>query len=329
MKKRILKIGLGLVFLLVLALGVETAATILYPMNDITKNWFHFYRQEKNSIDLMIMGSSHAYSSFDPALFEEETGKKTYILASNSQNITQTYYNLKEVLKYQKPETVLVEAFGMDNNNNWQNTSDESFDKNWKKESNIDGMRWGLEKIEAICNQYTFADWPYAALKISRTHQNWTSVEQITANYDFYRQGFAEFSCFHPSESSMSEEVQEQYKNMKVQKAEFQISEGNREHFHKLAGLCREHGITLYLVMAPLYDEYVKNVNYESRYQLLSSLAEEENVEYLDCNYYYDEIGLRAEDFEDLYSSYHHLNRDGAEKVSEFLLRGWYEKDNM
>lgn len=329
MKKKVLKIGLGILFLLVLVFGTEAAATILYPLNDITKNWFHFYQQEKDSIDILIMGSSHAFSSFDPALFEKETGKKTYILASNSQTITQTYYNLKEVLKYQKPESVLLEAFGIDANNNWQNPSEETFDKDWKKESNIDGMRWGLEKVEGICNQYTFEDWSYAALKISRTHQNWKGVEQIVENYNFYTQDFAEFSPFRPSGTSMSEEVQAQYRNMKVRKKEFHISEVNREHFYKLTRLCRENGIKLYLVMAPLYDEYVKHINYESRYQLISSLAEEENVEYLDCNYHYDEIGLCAEDFEDYYSSYHHLNRNGAEKVSKFLLRGYYEKNSM
>lgn len=314
------KFLIGGIFLLVLVLvGTEYVGDLLYPANGIVENWKSFYVQEKDSVDLLIVGSSHAYSSFDPELIRKLTGKNTYILASNSQNVTQTYFNVKEVLKYQHPEAILLETFGINHYDNWQVGEEEEFDRNWKKESNIDGMRLGLVKLQAIMEQYIPANWFYALFKICRSHQNWKDVAQIKSNYEFLRRGVYEYDCFHPSETQMSDEVAGKYAEMRQGQKEFVVSNENILHFHKLAELCRNEGITLYMVMAPLYDGYIKKVNYESWYRILSGLAAEEGLDYLDCNMVYEDIGMKAQDFEDVFSTYMHLNRQGADKVTRYV----------
>ena len=62
-----------LCFLLLAVLGCRGCVTMFYPMNDISCNWLAFYAQERNSVDTLIVGSSHAYSSFDPAAFRERS----------------------------------------------------------------------------------------------------------------------------------------------------------------------------------------------------------------------------------------------------------------
>lgn len=111
--------------------------------------------------------------------------------------------------------------------------------------------------------------------------------------------------------------------------SEWVISATNELHFRKLAQLCREEGITLYLVMAPMYDVYIRSINYDSRNSQIAALAESEGVYYLDCNLRYDEIGLTAQDFEDEYISFIHLNSTGAEKVTRFVMKElWGQEKN-
>lgn len=271
---------------------------------------------------MLVVGSSHAYASFDPSIILQTTGMDSYILAGNSQNAVQAYFNVKEALHYQQPEVIILEAFSLDDNNNWRNR--ENFDRDWKKEANIDGMRFGLTKLKAVMEQYVSENWSYALLPIARCHGNWTDFAVISSNLMFYTGGIREYSSFHPSVTSMSAEVAEEYAQADYNPAEWVISESNELYFHKLAQLCREEGITLYVVMAPMYDVYIRSINYDAWTGKVAALAESEDVLYLDCNRYYDEIGLTARDFEDAYNSYHHLNSDGAGKVTQFVMEALY-----
>ena len=126
----------------------------------------------------------------------------------------------------------------------------------------------------------------------------------------------------------MSEETMRKYAEAEEQTSEYIVSESNILHFQKLAALCREKGVSLYVVMAPMYDVYIDSINYTSWMEKISALAEQEGVPYLDCNARYDEIGLTAQDFEDAYNSYHHLNAAGADKVTAFVLEELYDEEN-
>lgn len=312
----------GIIFVLLFLIGLKVSVCLLYPSNLIIRIWHRFYALEKEEVDMLVVGSSHAYASFDPAAVQELTGMNSYNLASNSQNVVQAYFNVKEALHYQRPKAIILEAFSLDNNNNWRHG--ETPDRDWKKEANIDGMRFGLTKLEAVMGQYEPENWAYALLPIARLHDNWKDITLIGSNLFFMTQGIREFSSFHPSETSMSEETARQYAEAAYNPAEWNISESNELYFRKLAQLCREEGIPFYLVMAPMYDVFIRSINYASLSDKIAVLAESEDVFYLDCNQRYDEIGLTAQDFEDTYNSLHHLNGSGAGKVTRFVMETLY-----
>lgn len=315
----------GLCFVVFLLAGLKASVLLLYPSNIITRTWHRFYTLKKGEVDILVVGSSHAYSTFDPSVISRETGMNSYILASNSQNVVQAYFNVKEALHYQQPEAIILEAFSLDNNNNWR--YGETPDRDWKKEANIDGMRFGLTKLEAVMEQYESANWSYALLPLARCHSNWADVVTVGSNLAFYTGGIWEFSSFHPSQTSMSAETAEQYAQAAYNPSEWVIADTNILHFHKLARLCREEGISLYVVMAPMYDVYIASINYDSWTGKVAELTESEGVFYLDCNRHYSEIGLTAQDFEDAFNGYHHLNGAGAEKVTQFVMETLYGEE--
>ncbi len=304
--------------------ALQAAVLLLYPSNAIFRTWKCFYSLEKDKIDILIVGNSHAYASFDPNVIREMTGKDSYILSSNSQTVVQAYFNVKEALHYQHPDILLLEAFALDENDNFRYGT-ATPDRDWKKESNIDGMRFGLTKLEAIAAQYFPENWSYALLPITRCHSNWADIETIGSNLFFYTGGIRQYSSFHPSETKMTEETKSLYDTAGYNPGEKVISDVNLLYFHKLAQLCREEQITLFLVMAPMYDGYIRSINYEDWKGKLEDLAEGENISYIDCNVSYDEIGLISRDFEDAYLSFQHLNKDGADKVTRFVFSKIYE----
>lgn len=315
----------GLFFILLLLTGLHLSVLLLYPSNIIIRTWQGFYDLKRGEAELLVVGSSHAYATFDTSVIFEETDMESYILASNSQNVVQAYFNVKEALHYQRPQAIILEAFSLDNNNNWR--YGETPDRDWKKESNIDGMRFGLTKLEAVMTQYERANWSYALTPIARCHGNWEDIMTIGSNLAFLTGGIREYSSFHPSWTSMSEETAQQYAQAAYNPTEWVISEANVLYFRKLAKACREEEIPLYVVMAPMYDVYIRSINYDSCTNKIAELAESEGVYYLDCNRYYEEIGLTAEDFEDLYNSYHHLNVSGAEKTTRFVMKMLYGQE--
>ena len=305
-------------FLLFLFIFLRMAVLLLYPSNSIIRTWQRFYVLKRGEVEILIVGNSHAYSSFDPDIISDVTGQSSYILASNSQNVVQAYFNVKEALHYQHPNVIILEAFALDDNYNYR-FGTETPDKDWKKESNIDGMRFGLCKLEAVMEQYLQENWGYALLSIARCHSNWTSIETIGSNLLFYTEGIWEYSSFHPSETHMSAETKALYDGAEYNPSGKVISEINIQYYHKLAQLCRKKGITLCMVMAPMYDGYIQSINYGDWAAKVADLAEDEDIFYLDCNEYYSEIGLTSSDFEDAYNGYHHLNKDGADKVTQFV----------
>lgn len=72
-----------------------------------------FYSQPKNTIDVITVGSSHVNSAVIPAVFWKEYGINAHNVYSWSQPIWIGYHYIKEALRFQKPEVVVVDLFGM------------------------------------------------------------------------------------------------------------------------------------------------------------------------------------------------------------------------
>ena len=69
-----------------------------------------FYNEPKDEFSVMYFGSSHAYASFSPLEIWKQTGIKSYVFATQMQPMWASVTYLKEALKTQKPELVILEC---------------------------------------------------------------------------------------------------------------------------------------------------------------------------------------------------------------------------
>ena len=69
-----------------------------------------FYGEPRNSLDVVVMGNSNAYSAYSPMMMWKNYGIPTYVAAEGAQNIAETVNVLQEVLTCQKPKLVVLDV---------------------------------------------------------------------------------------------------------------------------------------------------------------------------------------------------------------------------
>ena len=92
---------------------VETLAGKLIPdtlrPNKVRMEEFYEHR---NNIDVLFMGSSHAYNGFNPFIFDDILELNSFNLSGPGQNPTTTYYVLEEVLRLgHRPRLIIIETY--------------------------------------------------------------------------------------------------------------------------------------------------------------------------------------------------------------------------
>lgn len=101
----------SMVFLALLFTGLALLNTLSYEPQQVTGQWNGWNELEKNSVDVLFLGNSHAECSVAPLQLFEEAGIKSWVLKSSGCNMPVRYYYLKEALKTQKPRLIAVEIF--------------------------------------------------------------------------------------------------------------------------------------------------------------------------------------------------------------------------
>ncbi len=74
--------------------------------------WQEYY-QRKDSIDLVILGSSHAYRSYDPKVIGQAMGleNRVFNFGSSAQSPMVSFFVLKEILEIQRPKYVVMDLY--------------------------------------------------------------------------------------------------------------------------------------------------------------------------------------------------------------------------
>lgn len=170
-KIRILKF---IALLLPIALILLFAQTYYFHHFDQNAYRFQqFYNEEEDSLDVVLMGASQVYTGFSPAYAYEKYGFTSYLYASAANPGSLYKYQLKEILKTQNPQLIIVETNGFYEANDTFEARLRTFTEN---------IPPSLNKLDAILH-YEYEDKLSCVLPFIKYHGEWQNFEDLHVNF--------------------------------------------------------------------------------------------------------------------------------------------------
>ena len=308
--KNVVKCGIFLTILVSSLLMINKVLEAKYIVKNsswpTTSSYRQFYEMERESIDVLFLGSSVVVNAFIPQEIYNEYGIRSYNLGSEQQSIFLSYYWLREALRYQKPKVVVLDArFMMDMHPENAINTVEGLTRKC-----LDPMKWSEVKREAVhklCElDESQSELSYYLTNI-RFHSRWTAIQE----YDFNKEmvGPSKLKGFAP----VLDKGQASYATFDENDltVSFEFAPLMQEYLDKTVQLCKENDIHFVLVDLPgnLMSDGINNAH--------KAYAQKEGIGYynLCSTLYYNQIGAVLPD-ENIIG---HENIWGAIKTSKFL----------
>lgn len=311
-------------FFVVVFLLYKLCLTIVTPKSftgsgfPTTSTYSDFYKLDKNTVDVIFLGSSNAVCGFIPPELYSKYGISGYNLACEQQNLFTSYYWLEEALRFQKPKTVVLDTamlYLYDNEN--LATSVEGLTRRA-----FDFMRWSPVKLKAVMNMSK--TWESLSVKsfifpMIAYHERWESINL----HDFKLDQFSRRSLWKGYlPLTRYAGVDGFVPITEAQALESEMDAGNvfmLSYLDLIVALCEENSIDLILTMAPsTFDD-------AGKYRFLSEYANERGITYIDFNEKSVYEDSRLEFFVDCHDDAH-CNLGGALKVTDYIGKIIYER---
>lgn len=270
-----------------------------------TSSYRQFYKMEKNSVDVLFLGSSLVVNAFIPQEIYNDFGIRSYNLASEQQSIFLSYWWLREALRFQSPQVVVLDTKFMWNVHPEDviNTSEALTRKC------LDPMKWSKVKADAV---HTLCTLDPAQSELSyyltnlRYHARWTGLEE----YDFNPAmvGHAELKGYGPL-SERGDEVFVPFESSDTA-VTTELLPLMMTYMEKIAALCQDSGVRLVLISLPGNDMG------DEAHNSYTALAERCGADYYNLceKSLYEQIGIEPPE-----NILWHSNIWGAKKLSRFM----------
>lgn len=287
-----------------------------------TEGWWNvtakidgFYNSPKDEYDVMFFGSSNAYCSFNPLVVWKETGVKSYVFATQQQPLWATYYYMKDAIERQKLDLAVVDVLMASKN--------EEFYDDGVNYTFCDNMPLSKNKIELVRVSAPKGERFGLLCRFVKYHSRFNELTK--EDFEYRKKNMSDYSKGYYVLTSTCNDAEHFDVSGVTKKA--QILPKNEEYIEKIIKLCKDNGIKLMLVKTPSNSTKEEKKYYNS----VEKIAKENEIEFVDYNLKYDEIGLNmTTDFFDK----GHLNILGADKFTKYFVQntgyflGKSRKDN-
>ena len=280
-----------------------------------TPRFKEFYRQEKNSIDVLAVGASDVGRGYSPVKVWKEYGITSFNLGTSNQTFSLAYYLIDEAIKYQKPKVIVLDMDALF-------VEKDAPEGEYRKL--FDNLKLDNVKIQAINDEKVRAGdkLPYI-FPLLRFHSRYSELEEKDFKTKSLNEKYKELSFMG---MAMSEEIKpyvdaKQYMEDKGETEK--VSDENLYYTEKIIDLCKKNDIQL------LWDELPSATSWSyARYEKTLELAKKYNIEFIDYNLADMMYNLNFNWMTDTADGGNHLNVQGAEKISNHIGKILSEKYN-
>lgn len=317
MKKLALKIILLSVLVLVLTKIVFDP--IFNKNSSFRSSIEQLYELNEDSLDVLILGSSHARNTYNTYIIDKALSINSYSLSSDGQKIVVSHNLLEDVFKQIKPKLIILDIFS--GSLDFPETDQQ---KSYQLRV-FDNSKWTFNKLKVVTSIYSFEELPSVLSPTIRNHKNWnianwTFGEQVLdSSQALYNRGFA---VYYTTIKDKERAELLDYKYRKAKYLKFSYNDINLSKLkNKLSELektietCKKNNVELLLVSSPYFDAFYSR-EASDLHVLVKQMCEDHGIRFLDFNTKFDELDLTMDDFRDR----SHVNLSGADKVTGLLV---------
>lgn len=300
----------AILIILNLALGyyLKSYETVDLAENDLffpVMRWEDYYAFS-DSIDILVLGSSHAYRTFNPPAIEAELSSEYEIFnfGSSAQSPVTAYYILEEVLSKHQPKLVIVDLYPLVFMGN---------DMLKNGLINFEYMNWGKPKRDFFTSGFSAGEQSAILLFPTYAYRKYFKgkiKKLIGRQYLPPPKGRYRGGGFVSNPDTLS--MEKLIYNNQFDRFEFDlemITDHDVAYLKRIVEKCKNTGVLMMFTTAPIPEISVQKIeNYREFHLFFQELAKELSVPYCDFNL------ERVPTIKDEYHFYDddHLNTAGA-----------------
>ena len=285
-------------FLLVLLLALEGVSGVLRGKNYAAASR-SVYEEPKDSLDVLLMGSSHMLNAVSPMQLWEEQGIVSNNLAQNGQVLPVTYYHLQEALRTQRPRLVVLDIY--------KAIQDSLIDSHANLHYTLDNMRPGLPKLRAIFDLLPWEERTEYLLDVVIYHSRWKELTQT----DFQPPDATEKGAVTLFQTTPLPDFRVLPETETAPPAPSAI-----DYLERIVKLCQEEEVPLLLVAVPFATPEPDDMDRQEVVNGIVSYAQEWGVPFLNMMHVTEEMGF---DYNTDMADVYHANWRGMEKITSWL----------
>lgn len=288
-------------FLLLFTVLIAFAEVFGFKYNDGILQMKKFYELPPDSVDVLVVGSSHAFMDINPAVLYDEYGITAFDLCGSVQPLWNSYYYIEEALKTQRPKLIVLEAY--------VTTYGKDYIDDSRIIKNIYGMKWSKTKIDAFRASVPRKRRAEFMLPYIQYHSRYKDIHRNdfcggeTSLILSDNKGFFSTERVHPF-------GRPDLKQAKEHRALWPKSE---EYYRKIIELARRKEIPIMVIVSPYPGIGAQE---QEMFNTAEDIAKEYGVPFLNFNLDPSALGL---DYRKDFCDVAHMNYHGSTKYSRFL----------